>query len=83
MSKCPYSYSDYISADDMTDEEKERHPEYKTIGGYIKIFKVTDADKQSWWDSLSASERQAVYDLPNFNADKFYSCTGIKAEVAK
>ena len=83
MSKCPYSYSDYISADDMTDEEKERHPEYKTIGGYIKVFSVTNADKQSWWDSLSNRERQAVYDLPNFNADKFYSCTGIKAEVTK
>ena len=83
MSKCPYSYSDYISADDMTDEEKERHPEYKTIGGYIKVFSVTNADKQSWWDSLSNRERQAVYDLPNFDADKFFSCTGIKAEVTK
>ena len=83
MSKCPYSYSDYISADDMTDEEKERHPEYKTIGGYIKVFSVTNTDKQSWWDSLSNRERQAVYDLPNFDADKFFSCTGIKAEVTK
>ena len=83
MSKCPYSYSDYISADDMTDEEKERHPEYKMIGGYIKVFSVTNTDKQSWWDSLSNRERQAVYDLPNFDADKFFSCTGIKAEVTK
>ena len=83
MSKCPYSYSDYISTDDMTDEEKERHPEYKTIGGYIKVFSVTNTDKQYWWDSLSSSERQAVYDLPNFDAGKFFSCTGIKAEVTK
>ena len=83
MSGCPYTYSDYISADDMTDEEKERHPEYKTIGGYIKVFSVTNTDKQSWWDSLSNKERQAVYDLPNFDADKFFSCTGIKAEVTK
>ena len=83
MEGCPYSYSDYIPVDDMTEEEKEKHPEYKTIGGYVKVFKVTAEDKQKWWDSLSASERQAVYDLPNFDADKFYSCTGIKTEVAK
>ena len=83
MSKCPYSYSDYIGADDMTDEEKERHPEYKTIGGYVKTFTATAEDKQKWWDSLSERDKNEVKALPNFDADKFYSCTGIKAEVAK
>ena len=83
MSKCPYSYSDYIGADDMTDEEKEIHPEYKTIGGYVKTFTATAEDKQKWWDSLSERDKNEVKALPNFDADKFYSCTGIKAEVAK
>ena len=35
MKGCPYSYS-VIPADDMTDEEKENHPEHKTIGGFVK-----------------------------------------------
>ena len=81
MSGCPYTYSDYISAADMTDEEKEKHPEYKTIGGYIKVFKVTVEDKQKWWDGLSKTDKQAVFNLPNFDAGKFYDCTEIKVEV--
>ena len=83
MSKCPYSYSDYIGADDMTEEEKEKHPEYKTIGGYVKVFNVTAEDKQKWWDGLSKANKQAVFNLPNFDVDKFYECTEIKVEVAK
>ena len=78
MSKCPYSYSDYIVADDMTDEEKERHPEYKTIGGYVKTFTATAEDKQKWWDSLSERDKNEVKELPNFDADKFCECVGIE-----
>ena len=78
MANCPYSYSDFIYESDMTDEEKERHPEYKTIGGYIKVFIITAEDKQKWWDKLSESDKQAVYDLPNFDAEKFKECTGIE-----
>ncbi len=78
MGGCPYSYSDYISADDMTDEEKEKHPEYKTIGGFVKTFTVTAEDKQKWWDSLSKEDKDEVKSLPNFDADKFCKCVGIK-----
>ena len=78
LSKCPYSYSDYIVADDMTDEEKERHPEYKTIGGYVKTFTATAEDKQKWWDSLSERDKNEVKELPNFDADKFCECVGIE-----
>ena len=77
MDKCPYSYSDFIYTEDMTDEEKENHPEYKTIGGYIKVITVTDSDKQTWWDKLSEDDKKKVYALPNFDAEKFKSCTGI------
>ena len=78
MEGCPYSYSDYIGADDMTDEEKERHPEYKTIGGYVKTFTATAEDKQKWWDSLSERDKNEVKELPNFDADKFCKCVGIE-----
>ena len=77
MSKCPYSYSDFINADNMSDEEKEKHPEYKTIGGYVKIFVVKAEDKQAWWDKLSSSDKEAVKSLPNFDKDKFRKCTEI------
>ena len=78
MEGCPYSYSDYIPADDMTDEEKEKHPEHKTIGGFVKAFTVMTEDKQKWWDSLSKKDKDEVKALPNFDADKFCKCVGIE-----
>jgi hypothetical protein len=80
MERCPYTYSDFIWADDMSDEEKEKHPEYKTIGGYLKTIIVTKEEKQRWWEELSEDNKAAVYALPNFDADKFEKCTGIKVE---
>ena len=78
MEGCPYSYSDYIPADDMTDEEKEKHPGHKTIGGFVKTFTVTAEDKQKWWDNLSKEDKDEVKALPNFDADKFCKCVGIE-----
>ena len=78
MSKCPpHSYSEYIMKSEMSDKEKNDHPEYRTIGGYTKTFIFTDEDRQMWWNDLPENEKQAIYDLPNFNAEKFKECTGI------
>ena len=78
MRCCPYSYSCFIFEKNMTDEEKESHPEYKTIGGFTKIFEVSEDDRQKWWDSLREDEKQAVKELPNFDPIKFKECTGIE-----
>ena len=42
------------------------------------VHKATEEDKQKWWDGLSEDDKNAVKSLPNFDADKFYICTGIK-----
>lgn len=68
----------FIRESDMSDEEKSNHPEYTTIGGYLKTTIITKEDKQKWWDNLPDEDKQAVYGLPNFDADKFEKCTGIK-----
>ena len=78
MTTCPYTTTDFISVDRMSDEEKEKHPEHKTIGGYLKTVIIKQEDKQKWWNELSESDRQAIYDLPNFDADVFEQCTGIE-----
>ena len=82
MSQCPSSYTIIISQSEMESEEKENHPEYKTIGGYLKTVIVTKEEKQRWWDDLPEDNKAAVYALPNFDADKFEKCTGIKVEEA-
>ena len=78
LAGCPYTYSNFVYEKNMTDEEKAKHPEYKTIGGYVKTFVVTKEDKQKWWNSLSDADKQKCYNLPNFNADKFVECLGIE-----
>ena len=82
MSECPSSYTQFIWENDMESEEKENHPEYKTIGGYLKTVIVTEEEKQRWWHELPKAAKAAVYALPNFDADKFEKCTGIKVEEA-
>ena len=81
MDNCPcdYIYSDFIDENDMTEEEKAIHPEYKTIGGYVKKI-VVNADKQKWWDEeVTEEDKEFIESLPNFDADVFLECTGIKA----
>jgi hypothetical protein len=79
MNNCPADCTDidWIAASYMTDEEKNEHPDYKIKGGYLKVTKYK-ADKQKWWDDLSYSDKKEVISLPNFDADIFFECTGIK-----
>lgn len=65
----------WISQDNMTDEEKEHHPEYKTTGGYLR--KREAGEMQKWWDSLSKEDKETVMALPNFDPDIFKKCTEI------
>lgn len=69
----------WINEDIMTEEEKELNPIYKIIGGF---FKYPDSNKcvQRWWENLKLSERNIILKLPNFDADIFYKCTGIKVQ---
>jgi hypothetical protein len=78
LDNCPYSHTVFIDIKDMTDDEKENHPECYNIGGYNKIILVTEKDKQKWWDSLSDEDKNTVCSLPNFNKSKFKECTGIE-----
>ena len=76
MNTCPCTYSEFIDGPDMTEEEKENHPEYKTIGGYIKTFVATKEDKEKWWSDLSVTDKDTIRALPNFDFDKFRQCVG-------
>lgn len=77
LSGVPTSFSNFVRECYMTDEEKEDHPEYKTIGGYIKTFNITKADRQAWWDGLPQYAKRIIKALPNFDEKKFCMCIGI------
>ena len=67
----------WIYADNMTDDEKKAHPEYETTGGYLKSVDFKTACKMMW-DNLDDTDRQAVREIPNFDATVFEEITGIR-----
>lgn len=79
LNQIQYNVLEWICLDDMTDEEKERHPECKTTGGYLKELDKTECN-QIWWDSISEMERNIIKDVPNFDEVIFEKITGIKIE---
>lgn len=68
----------WVWDDDMTDEEKEANPEYKTTGGFLKILDISDCCVR-WWESLDESDRDVIRSIPNFDAAIFKQITGIDA----
>ena len=69
---------EWISSNDMTEEEKEQYPEHETTGGCLKIRDNTDACIK-WWHGLSEKNKNVIRSIPNFDADKFFEITGIRA----
>lgn len=69
----------WINADDMTQEEKTEHPEYETTKGYLKTIDFKTACK-TMWSELADDEKEAVMQLPNFDADVFEEITGINVK---
>lgn len=63
---------------DMTDEEKEANPEYKTTGGFLKVLDTSDCCVR-WWENLDEYQRRIIRSIPNFDAAIFKQITGIDA----
>ena len=74
-----YENNWWIYSHNMTAEEKAAHPEYETLGGYLKSIPFKDAC-QLMWDRLTTDEKSAVREIPNFDADIFERITGIRVE---
>ena len=79
LTDCPSNVLSWIWEDDMTDEEKEQHPEYSVTGGFLKHIKK-ETGRQMWWNGLSDRKKTIVMNLPNFDKDIFKEITGIDVE---
>lgn len=73
----PKGVVEWVYEMDMTDEEKEQHPSYETTGGYLKVLNESECG-QIWWNGLSDHQKNIIKAIPNFNAEIFEQCTGIK-----
>ena len=79
LNQIPKDVVKWIWSDDMTDEEKAAHPEYKTTGGYLKVLDESECS-QIWWDELDNSQKEIIKSIPNFNESIFEEITGIKVD---
>lgn len=73
----PKNVVKWVNPEDMTDEEKAEHPTYETTGGYLKVLDEPNC-VQLWWNNLSEGDKNTILSIPNFDAEIFKECTGIK-----
>ena len=79
LMNCPSNVIAWVWDDDMTDEEKEQHPEYSVTGEFLKHIEK-ETGRQMWWDGLSDRKKDIVMQLPNFDKDIFKEIIGITVE---
>ena len=66
----------WVYTEDMTDEEKEKHPEHETTGGFLRT-RSKSSERQTWWKRLDERRKKEVKSIPNFDAKIFKEITGI------
>ena len=69
----------WMYSKDMTEEEKQEHPEHEITGGYLKTVDFEIACKMMW-GKMTKEEKAAVKDIPNFDAEVFKEITGIDVD---
>ena len=72
----PRNVVKWIYSSEMTDEEKVKHPEHATTGGYLKVLDESEC-AQIWWNGLSSWTKNVIKAIPNFDKDIFKEITGI------
>ena len=79
LNQIPKDVVEWVYEEDMTDEEKAAHPTYETTGGYLKVLDESECG-QLWWGSLSDRRKEIIQAIPNFDAEIFFQCTGVRVD---
>ena len=79
LNQIPKDVVEWIYSEDMTDKEKAEHPTHETTGGYLKVLDESECG-QLWWGSLSDRQKNIIKAIPNFDAEIFFQCTGIRVD---
>ena len=79
LNQIPKDVVEWVYEEDMTDEEKAAHPTYETTGGYLKVLDESECG-QTWWGSLSDRQKNIIKAIPNFDAEIFFQCTGVRVD---
>ena len=79
LNQIPKDVVEWVYEEDMTDEEKAANPTYETTGGYLKVLNEYECG-QLWWGSLSDFQKNYIKSIPNFDAEIFFQCTGVRVD---
>ena len=79
LNQIPKDVVEWVYEEDMTDEEKAANPTYETTGGYLKVLNESKCG-QLWWGSLSDFQKNYIKSIPNFDAEIFFQCTGVRVD---
>lgn len=80
LNQIPGDALEYIWFENMTDEEKEVHPEAETTGGYLKELDNSEC-AVIWWRSLDQRKKNVIMAIPNFDKAIFKEITGIDVDA--
>lgn len=72
------SLTRWIAEEDMTDKEKKAHPTYKTLSGYLKVYKTLREAYKDSWDKASKEDKELTFKLPNFDIEVFKEIFGFE-----
>ncbi len=79
-----FALTEWVPDRNMSQVEKERHPEYVTTGGYLKKYTYKKAFRKSFEDAKQLpnwpEQLKRLKALPNFDAKIFEEISGIKEE---
>ena len=68
--------TEWISSNNMTDQEKNNNQSHQFTGGYLKEYTY----KEAWanaWKKATDEDKELLYKLPNFDKDVFKEISGI------
>ena len=65
----------WVKSESMSDEEKEKHPNHETTGGFLRVLDYKDAFTKSVMSSTKEG-RDMIRALPNFDDDIFFEISG-------
>ena len=76
-----FTLTECVPESKMSQVEKEQHPEYATVGGYLKKYDYKEAFRKSFEEAKRLPDwprqRQQLLNLPNFDAKIFEEISGI------
>jgi hypothetical protein len=79
-----FTLTEWIPDSKMSQQEKNQHPEYATIGGYLKKYTYKEAFRKSFEEAKRLpdwpEQLKSLKALPNFDAKIFEEISGITTE---